>query len=575
MFMNKLSLFICLLALLSNLGVVAAVCTATLDKSTCVNDETITATCVCSAGGERDRAYSVEWWNVTGGLIMETDNGTTPADVGTPFFESFTCPSVGTLDGNVTLTGTNLEGSDTFSVVAAAANALIIVNISVTEEVLIGRTAGFKFTVVDENGKAISNAECNADVEDGAGIPITEGAIDFSTRDGEGAFSGVTSIDALSEGRQFVLDIRCTCGKAGTGMSCFDEDGVEVELSSGGIEFPFTVGTWMTVNTITDRLNYIVEDDLFICANVTNPVNRSRQSLIIEYDYRCNGLDDQSTNRVLIASSVESRGIDSNLTQTQCIVFRIPDAQAIEKGATACYASTRVTVLNEIDVPLVTYVTTSPLFNVTSDEVHPNELNWIRIGRTRYRTNVSLNDFDVGVKDIHVVLNVLIDELDTPATSIESFSVTFDDGSAISFDTRLSIQERFLLTEDMSDVVVVEIIGVNTSLNQNFFVTVTIHGGDVLEMPMLFLALVGLFGLWLGFKTDSPKDLPFFLLSGLSFLVFSLYIEEFRPFPVFATFTGPSDLGLFNEFAMLGVGAFGLVISIYAGLGAYRTRRRR
>lgn len=572
--MNKLSLFVCLVALLSSFGVAYAdTCTATLDKDTCVNDETITATFICDAGNEGNRAYSVEWWNTTGGVLLETDNGTTPAGTGISFFESFTCPSSGTMDGNVSLTGTNLEGVDTFSVTAAGASDLIIVNVSIQDDILLGKIAGFEFEVIDENNKLVTDARCIANVENGDGLPRNAIPITIITKDGVGAFSAVTSPVALEENRGFVLNVRCSCGKAGTGTSCFDEDGVEVELSTGSSSIAFSVGQWLTVNTITDKREYVTGENLLVCANVTNPVNRTRQHIVIDYNFRCDAGNDTGFQRVLIATFREERGISGNLTQTQCHDFLIPDFHSIERGATVCYAGVRLGALDEVNNLLVEYHSTSPDINITSDLVHPMMLHWIRVGRLRHEVNVSIGEFDVGVKDVHVLLNPLLTQVDTPATSIKGFSVTFADGSPIPFSTGLVTHDLTLMGEETFHSVVISIEDVNTSLDQNFLVTVTIDGGDILEMPMLVIVLSAVFGLLVGFRTRFPWNLPFFGFASLSFVVLGLYIEEFRPFPVFATFAGPSDLGLLNEYLMLFSGAMSAIIFLYGVYDVYKNRR--
>lgn len=514
-----------------------AVCSdPVLDDTTCSNGQTITATFVCTEGNEGNRAYTVPWKNITNvsnQVVLETDVGTTPVGAGTPFFESFTCPSEGIMDANVSLLGTNLEGTTDFSMVSAASNELIIVNISVTSEVLVGKSAGFKFSVVDENGKTVNGVRCSADIEDGTGVPITGTDItEIITRDGVGEFSGVTSIAALSEGRGFVLEIRCTCGESGTGNVCFDEDSTLVNLSIGSVEFPFSTGVHLIVNSVTDKAEYVPDEPLFICANVTNPVNRTMRHLRIKYDYRCNG-DDQARNRVLIDALVEDRGIDSNQTQMQCAVFRVPDFVNIEQGANECYGRTEVVVLDEVNNQLVEYHAVTPSFNITSSSIHP-VVSCSRLQRLRYQCGANTSSFDVGVKNVHVVLPLVLDDFDSPATSVDSFSISFANGSATPFSSGLEVH-RFAPegSNQMVDRVVIVIADVNTTLDDSFLVTVELNGGDITSTPLL---LLGSAFILLVAIAEWKRDRWLYLFSSILPLMIFFFSLTNNPFSSFTEF---------------------------------------
>lgn len=508
-----------------------AVCTLVLDDATCSNSQSITVTGVCTAGNEGNRVYVMEWWNTTGNILLESDAGTTPSGTGTPFFESFTCPSAGTMSGNASLVDTNLEGVANFTMVAAGTNELVIKDITVTSDILIGRTAGFEFILVDENDKRLSGARCVADVENGDAVPVTAASIDIVTHDGLGVFSGVTSIAALSEGTSFVLTPSCSCGVSPNG--CWDEDGTSVESSAGSSSFTFDVGTWLTVNTITDKSNYMTGENLLICANVTNPENRSRQHIAIDYNYRCDDGSDTSFFRVLIATFFEERGISGNITQTQCHDFLIPDFHSIERGSTTCYAGTRVGALDEVNNLLVEYHTTSPDITITSGLVHPMMLHWERVSRLVYQVNVSTEEFIVGEKDIHVILNPLLDELDTPASSIDSFSVTYINGSVIPFSTGVIVHDLSLMTEEIDHSVVVSINGVNTSLNEVFLITINLDGGDITNTPLL---LLGSTFILLIAIAEWKRDRWLYLFSSILPLMIFFFSLTNNPFSSFTEF---------------------------------------
>ena len=98
--------------------------TTTLDKESYSLTETATATFTC-AGNEKNQAYTVVWSNASGFEIpLANDTGDT-LDC-TTFLESFTINST-YIDAygsalNVTLTGTNLEGTDNATVSTASSS---------------------------------------------------------------------------------------------------------------------------------------------------------------------------------------------------------------------------------------------------------------------------------------------------------------------------------------------------------------------------------------------------------------------------------------------------------------------
>ena len=104
---------------------VSATCTVTFGKEIYNPTETITATMVCSSSSETVKGYTLTWTNAT--QTLQTDTGTTPSAINEPFFNTYTIPS--TLINQTitaTLTGNNLEGSDTANTTNVIGNSLLI-----------------------------------------------------------------------------------------------------------------------------------------------------------------------------------------------------------------------------------------------------------------------------------------------------------------------------------------------------------------------------------------------------------------------------------------------------------------
>jgi hypothetical protein len=96
-----------------------ATCTVTFDKEIYNPTETVEATMICNLASEKSQAYTLTWTNQTG-AIVEIDTGTTPSERNTEFFRTYIIPSDynSTYGNNIvaTLTGTNLEGTDSANV---------------------------------------------------------------------------------------------------------------------------------------------------------------------------------------------------------------------------------------------------------------------------------------------------------------------------------------------------------------------------------------------------------------------------------------------------------------------------
>lgn len=403
---------------------VLATCTVTLDKDSYIAGETATAAMVCDAATEKSDGYILNWTNASS-VFFEADAGTTPSTVGQTFYESYIIPSnwPSGVYVNATLVGSDnndLEGTDYANVsTTAGTNSLVITNTTIGGN-LIGKVSSIKEIVRDENSKTISGGLCKMSVwsNDETQMMITkEGAI-FN---GETKFDFIMDNSRFEEGVDYAIKLICYCGSSGSNTECIDEDGTIVNNSVGQAVNAFTVGRWLNVNTIVDAQVYELREDIFICANVTN-VNYSRRIRIpVHYEARCSAGDDNNDDldRILIINdeSQDERGISPNTTQMQCKKFQIPEINYLEGQTSTCYASTSVDVLDESNNIIISYHTTSPMFNITNTELNLNP-DWQWRSSTRVNSIVNLSssgfkDFNgTGTGNIDLKLRSIMDRLD-------------------------------------------------------------------------------------------------------------------------------------------------------------------
>jgi len=409
-----------------------ATCTVTLDKESYVGGETATATIICNAGNEKSQDFTLAWGNGT--TVLESDIGTTPSILSQAFFESFLIPGgISWTSANATLTGTNLEGFDTFNVSSvASANSLIIKNLTFSSPLFIGKNMGVKAVVEDENGKLISNANCQVDIEDGLGLPII--AKKEVSYFGNVQVNFILASNTFNEDRQYLARFSCFCGLGSTEESCIDSSGNEVNNSVGTSTNIFTTAKWLTVNTVTDKRTYIMKNEIFICVNVTNIEYDKRINMPIEYVARCSASEDNNNDRdrILIlsqpSSDLENRGISSNTTQMQCKRFIIPEAKFLQGRDSECYASTEVYVNDDLGYNLISYHTTSPVFNVTSSELNI-VADWQITNTTHFYSTINLSaekyaDYNgTGIGDIDIKLHSRDNSISSYQSLIEGVNI--------------------------------------------------------------------------------------------------------------------------------------------------------
>lgn len=376
-----LALVILLLSLSSALGV----CTVSLSDNEPVVGQDVTTTSECSENSEKNVAYTLTWYDQTG-TPFQIDTGTTPNSINTPFFELATIPA-GVTSGTVNLTGTNLEGSDSFTVTTSN-TTLLITNAIITEPTLIGKGVGFIFEVNDTDGNAINGALCQVCKKDSNDEPI--GLCSDSTLSTEGRSEGffIPSTIAFKEDRQYLVEANCLYDSTGNGVYDF----------SGVSSFPFNVSKWLEVNTIIDGTEFYGTQEIEICANVSNLVYDRRLDLNIYHQIRCSAYDDNNndTDRNLIVSDdnePDRRGIGTNTTQNQCKRFVLPEPKYLQGKTSSCYASTTVETLDEQGNILVSYSTTSTMFNFTIEDFNL-DADWTYLDNGKLYSNINLSSDD-------------------------------------------------------------------------------------------------------------------------------------------------------------------------------------
>jgi len=166
------------------------------------------------------------------------------------------------------------------------------------------------------------NAICVARISDLLdGAPITATYNHARTYSGMASFELMFNIDQFEEDTTYIAEISCSCVN-GTDRTCFTNTSRNLKYAVGTTQGIARTGVWLnSTNTVTDKNSYNIQDEyIYVCANVTNP-NPERIPLEINYNYRC-GNNDTSTDRVVIDSKREIRGISGNTTQNQCAQLR-------------------------------------------------------------------------------------------------------------------------------------------------------------------------------------------------------------------------------------------------------------
>jgi len=484
--------------------------------------DTITVAIETTTNPEKGDPYNVTWYNGTD--IVYNDTGLLSGIVGGQVFEVYTTSATDYwITSYVNVTSNLVTQQLYFNVTGNASNSLYISDATFSPIARLGSPFAVDFQVKDENNKNIDNAKCEIFGTDANGEPLQQCTVFSSlstTIDGFGICSDILNSLIFEENEQYLVKIRCTCGIGDN--SCFDEDGNTIEKHKGSATYVFTVTPWLTVNTITDNDMYEVDDSIYVCANVTNN-GTERVPIDIVYNWRCqNGAGDLSTDRILLGNKKEERGISANTTQNQCNSFLIADDLAIEQGAINCYSATSVTVLDKNKNPIYTYDTTSGLFTINVTEINPF-VRWKELNSNTFTATVNIDDYDVDFKDIDVRLNDRLTDQGTPGSRLRSYTVTYSNGSTIPYDTEIQVVDT-AITDNLINTLNIEkfseltvtILNVNTSLDEEFKVTVIVDkvGANDMTAIMIGTIILAIFFIGMGIINNSSLRLGVYLRYG-------------------------------------------------------------
>lgn len=439
--MQKKRLLILFSIVLFILGsyLVSSICTLTLDATTYVQGETSEVDGICSSPNEKSQTYTIDFAN-SSGFVIYSVTGTTPSVKNTLFSETFTINSTYVTSYgdmlNVTLSGNELEGADNASISVAGKNNLIITDIVQTSQFLVGKFGALDFKVTESNGDAISNAQCIIDIVDENDLPLSPAGGKPpvpSQGDGKVLYSIFFDETFVKETKTYKWDIACTCFNS-SGVTSAEigicDDGTNGQrigtFKHGETQFPFTIDSYLTVNTVTDKSEYYPRQTIFICANVTNS-RTTRTPLHIFHQVRCSAGEDNNTDldRSLIMADgfdYDERGISANTTQMQCKEFVIPEIRHLEGRSSECYATTTTWVISGKNEKIKAYTTTSSVFNITSDTINL-PVDWKEIAENKFLAviNLSASEYGdwngTGTGTIDIFLNSLKGESFDPKTT--------------------------------------------------------------------------------------------------------------------------------------------------------------
>lgn len=344
-----------------------------MDKNSYSSLEVATVKLQCTTGNEKNRAYNVTWTNGTN--VIEIDSGITPSNCQSViFFEQLSIPADSNwTNAKVNITGTNLAGEDFFNVTPISEGGISIINIEFSNNPRVNKPVGIKWEVIDSNNLKVSNARCEIHAEDSLGFhretTSTITNIPIFTYDVMGVVGYPLTTLIFKENSQFAFEIHCICPINTSKDACFNTNRERLSQASATSEGVVNIGKWADVNTVTDKSNYTLADkQIKVCANITNNDTDRSRSYNIKYDFRCDGGNNQSLDRVLVDVHEEERVVEAGGTQTNCALLDINNIKTIQNKLSICYARTHVLVLDDDQsTVLIEYDTRSPNFNVTSD----------------------------------------------------------------------------------------------------------------------------------------------------------------------------------------------------------------
>jgi hypothetical protein len=421
-----------------------ATCTVTFDKEIYNPTETVEATMICNLASEKSQAYTLTWTNQTG-AIVEIDTGTTPSERNTEFFRTYIIPSDynSTYGNNIvaTLTGTNLEGTDSANVSNTIGNRLVINNCKFKPKAFIGADFAINCQVNTINGKSVDNAECSVYSTDINGAPLQVAEYVSDSINGEFISSGILKPENMQESTSYLAELSCHCNSGDN--KCWDHDGVALEDYQGSASIGFETSQWLTMNTYTLRKNFEARQVLTVCANITSIDSEERINTENYYKVWC-GDSFTSSDRVVIASTPtnepDRRGINPNQTLNHCWSLVVPEKRWLQGRTNNCLASAEVWVLNNEGKRIKLYTDRSESFNITIEDVGINP-DWEITGNNHEILTSSVNMSSNKYSDWHAERIGNIDlrlDLNTPEY-VDAYTDSVKDGILI-FDDFLRVQ---------------------------------------------------------------------------------------------------------------------------------------
>lgn len=370
------------------ISMVSATCTVTFDKVSYSPTEIVTADMVCDSATEKNDNYILNW-TLQNGTQVELDTGVTPATVGEHFYQDYAIPSdwpIG-IFVNATLIGSgnnDLEGTDSANVSTAGSNLLIISNATIGGRYL-GTSTGVHSVVKDENAKKISGGNCKFSVWSNDESYMIE-SFEDSMFDGEAKFDFVMDNSHYKEGVGYAVKILCFCGSTGGPNECIDEDGNDINNSVGSLKTSFVTNTWLQATVSIDSRFMKLKQHNTVSVNVTNNNKDIRVPIDITYDCRIDR-DNNYTRRIRspfyfpecdsYGECTARRGISPNTTQQQGMDFVVDEHPYLQGRNTTAYCSAYTRIADVLE-GTVTYASTSPEFNITSNELNlKTDWQWV------------------------------------------------------------------------------------------------------------------------------------------------------------------------------------------------------
>ena len=235
--------------LVFNINSVSAICTGTASQTQVTPESTITIEWSCSAGNEKNQAYTVAWYNLTSAgseiIFGANDTGTTPNTANEIFIETYVVPLGFNVSNNITgnLSNGVLDGGVEIEIVAAGSNNLLLTDIKTTGTFL-GLSSSIDIDVTDSNDKKITGGTCNVRVQDPT-IDENFVILQHPMSDGDFDASWILDYTQFKENKDYEVQLTCFCGSNNSIYECVNEDGTRIENAVGTTFAPFTTSEWI------------------------------------------------------------------------------------------------------------------------------------------------------------------------------------------------------------------------------------------------------------------------------------------------------------------------------------------